>query len=81
VFPRLCGRLSLEVPMAAELWGDTMIEIPQKLAGGLWSNLLDGSSVEAVMLGRRRALRISDVLRHFPVALLASRPAGSAAPA
>lgn len=80
VFPRLCGRLSLEVPLAAELWGDTMIEIPRKAAGRRWSNLLDGSSVEAVSLGTRRAIRVSDALRHFPVALLLSEPAREGAP-
>ena len=72
VFPRLCGRLGLEVPLAADLWGDTMIEIPRKAAGRRWSNLLDGSSVEAVTLGARRAIRVSDAPRHFPVALLLS---------
>lgn len=72
VFPRLCGRLGLTVPLSPGVWGDTMIEIPRRLASERWSSLLDGTTIETVAVGARRAIRIREALAHFPVAFLSN---------
>jgi (1->4)-alpha-D-glucan 1-alpha-D-glucosylmutase len=74
VFPRLCGRMSLTVPLSPDAWGDTLIEISRNIPTERWSSLLDGSSVEALAGSARRTIRIRDVLGHFPVALLSNTP-------
>jgi (1->4)-alpha-D-glucan 1-alpha-D-glucosylmutase len=72
VFPRLCGRLSLAVPLSPELWGDTVIEIPRNLASERWFNVLDGTPIEVLTAEARRVIRVRDVLAHFPVAMVST---------
>jgi len=74
IVPRLCGRLSTvsSVPIAAEAWGDTAVEIPRRFAGAQWSNLLDGTRLGAAPAAAQHSLRVADLLNHFPVALLVS---------
>jgi (1->4)-alpha-D-glucan 1-alpha-D-glucosylmutase len=72
IIPRLCGRLSAtsSVPIPAEIWGDTAVEIPRRFASTQWSNLLDGSRLGAAAPGAQQSLPIGALLGHFPVALL-----------
>jgi (1->4)-alpha-D-glucan 1-alpha-D-glucosylmutase len=70
IFPRLCGRLSTfsSVPIPAEIWGDTAVEIPRRFVAAQWSNVLDGTRLGAA--GGTHRLAIAGILGHFPVALL-----------
>jgi (1->4)-alpha-D-glucan 1-alpha-D-glucosylmutase len=74
IVPRLCGRLGAvaSVPVPAEVWGDTVVEIPRRFAGTQWVNLLDGTRLGAVTSQAQHDLQMADVLGHFPVALLVS---------
>jgi (1->4)-alpha-D-glucan 1-alpha-D-glucosylmutase len=74
VVPRLCGRLSLAtgVPIAAESWGDTTIEIPRRMAGAQWSSLLDGAQLGQAGRAAEGSLRVAELLHYFPVGLFVS---------
>jgi (1->4)-alpha-D-glucan 1-alpha-D-glucosylmutase len=54
------------LPLGNEVWADTMLELPDALAGAGWRNLLSGESHSA-----GGQLAIGEVLASFPVALLA----------
>ncbi|MGA3157020.1 MAG: malto-oligosyltrehalose synthase [Steroidobacteraceae bacterium] len=74
VIPRLCGRLSAtsSIPIAAQAWGDTAIEIPRRLAAARWLSVLEGGQLIAAGSSGQHNLRVADVFAHFPVALLMS---------
>jgi (1->4)-alpha-D-glucan 1-alpha-D-glucosylmutase len=55
------------LPLGNEVWADTMLELPDALAGAGWRNLLSGESHSA-----GGQLAIGEVLASFPVALLAT---------
>ncbi len=64
VVPRLVYRLAEGAdPVGERVWSDTAIEVPARH----WENALTGEVLQAGENGR---LAISDVLAHFPVALL-----------
>jgi (1->4)-alpha-D-glucan 1-alpha-D-glucosylmutase len=70
IAPRLPLRLlrGLATPLIpAEVWGDAGITLPDELAGRGWRNLFDGTDHPA-----DGGLQLRNVLRSFPVALLAS---------
>jgi (1->4)-alpha-D-glucan 1-alpha-D-glucosylmutase len=72
VVPRLVATLAARdgapAPAAAH-WGDTHVILPASLAGGRWRDVLTGA-VHAADAGN--ALRVRDLHRVAPVALLAS---------
>ena len=73
IAPRLYARLlanGTELPLGTAAWGDTWIELPSGSEGSMLTNVLDGASVPVSEVGGRRALALSEVLAHFPVALL-----------
>jgi len=72
IVPRLCGRLSTTsaVPIPAQAWGDTAIEIPRRFAPTHWLNVLDGTRLGETAADAQHRLRVAAVLDHFPVALL-----------
>ena len=69
VVPRLCSRLvlgELRLPVAEEVWGDCEIELPQSFKLPL-KNLFTG---ETPPLSASNGMKVSSVLKVFPVALL-----------
>ena len=76
VAPRLYRRLLGErelPPLGAEVWGDTLIELPgdpDPKAGDQLHSLLDGASLSVSATGERPSFRAADALAHFPVAVL-----------
>ena len=68
--PRLPARLLGErniLPLGAEVWGDTVLELPGELAGLEWRNVLTGERHAAAS-----QLALGQLLACFPVALLTS---------
>jgi (1->4)-alpha-D-glucan 1-alpha-D-glucosylmutase len=71
--PRLSARLYAGRDAAAtpaEIWADTRIELPRRLATTRLRNLLDGTTLRPETSGERAALPVSALFAHFPVALL-----------
>jgi (1->4)-alpha-D-glucan 1-alpha-D-glucosylmutase len=69
VAPRLLARRGgATVPLGAEYWSDTTLELPAELAGR-FTNVFTGEALEGA------ALSLGRVLARFPVALLERRPA------
>ena len=69
VVPRLCSRLSPEeirLPQGEEVWGDCEIELPQSFKLPL-KDLFTG---ETHLLSASNRMKVSAVLKSFPVALL-----------
>jgi (1->4)-alpha-D-glucan 1-alpha-D-glucosylmutase len=74
VVPRLVVGLTngeSVLPLGADIWGDTVLHLPESLASiETFSNLYTGESLTVTGDDKSRTLRVSDVLGHFPVALL-----------
>ena len=60
------------LPPAAEAWRDLSILLPPSLAGLSYRHVFTGEPTELHAGAGGPALRVADVLRHVPVALLAS---------
>ncbi|HEV7714104.1 MAG TPA: malto-oligosyltrehalose synthase [Steroidobacteraceae bacterium] len=73
--PRLCLRLLGEkhrLPTGPEVWGDTRIEVPAKLASAPFRNTMNRRQVEVQAEGEERFFSAAAVFAEFPVALLIS---------
>ncbi|MBV8495817.1 MAG: malto-oligosyltrehalose synthase, partial [Gammaproteobacteria bacterium] len=79
IVPRLCFRLvharAGQAPLGEEVWQDTHIALPRKLAGAQFTNVLDGGDVRARDVPGGPAVRVAEALANFPLALLSLRPA------
>ena len=70
VIPRLLARRGTEaLPLGAEYWADTWLELPREL-GGRFVNALTGERLETSPAGEAAALPLAAALASFPVALL-----------
>jgi len=70
VIPRLLARRGTEaLPLGAEYWADTWLELPREL-GGRFVNALTGERLETSTAGEAAALPLASALAAFPVALL-----------
>jgi (1->4)-alpha-D-glucan 1-alpha-D-glucosylmutase len=73
VAPRLYARLlanGTALPLGAQVWGDTWIELPRGGEASTLRSILDGAEVRIREVAGRRGLVLGEVLAHFPVALL-----------
>jgi (1->4)-alpha-D-glucan 1-alpha-D-glucosylmutase len=73
VAPRLYLRLLGEregPPLGADVWENTLIELPRGYAGEAVQNILDGTQVRVSREDERPVLRAADALTNFPVAVL-----------
>ena len=76
IAPRLYARLLTEgsaLPLGAEVWGDTWIELPRAGQAGMLTNDLDGVGVPVREFAGRHGILAVDALASFPVALLVGR--------
>ena len=71
IAPRLIGKLVFRgmTPPGAEVWGDTVLEVPTGMAGR-WLDILTGKSLEISRQAPRSGIWLREVLNTFPVALL-----------
>ena len=70
VVPRLLARRGAEgLPLGADYWADTWVELPREL-GGRFTNVLTGEALESTTAGEAAALPLAGALATFPVALL-----------
>ncbi len=70
IAPRVCLELlrGAAAPLvSAQNWGDTVIKLPERLAGRRWRNVVTGG-----MLAVGSSLAVGEALQHFPVAVLAN---------
>ncbi|HEU4565898.1 MAG TPA: hypothetical protein VFS05_14660, partial [Gemmatimonadaceae bacterium] len=75
VAPRLpwaLGGATGRAPVGPEIWGDTAVALPPHLAGRRWTCALSGDNVESPLDAHGNSLRLADVCRVLPVALLQS---------
>jgi (1->4)-alpha-D-glucan 1-alpha-D-glucosylmutase len=75
VVPRLVAKLTdngSRLPLGAEVWEDTWVELPPNLPLGPYRNLLTGAEVGEAARDGRRVLSAGVLLADFPVALLAA---------
>jgi (1->4)-alpha-D-glucan 1-alpha-D-glucosylmutase len=78
--PRLCLRLLGDkhaLPLGAEVWGDTRIELPTKIAGIAFRNAMTRQTVDAQTAAETQVLSAAAVFSTFPTALLINSPASS----
>jgi (1->4)-alpha-D-glucan 1-alpha-D-glucosylmutase len=69
VVPRLLAKVIDErPPLGPEVWGDSTLRLPTGPVS--WRNVFTGEVVTAQQIDDRLSLRVADVLRNFPVALL-----------
>ena len=71
--PRLCLRLlgsKHPLPIGAEVWGDTRIEVPRKLANAVFRNTMNRKQVEVQADGEEHFMSAAAVFAEFPVALM-----------
>ena len=76
VVPRFLTRLlggASDVPFGQGLWGDTAVEIPERVAANMYRNILTGRAISTVEGNGKRKLLLRDILADFPVALLENR--------
>ena len=76
VVPRLCAGLlgeNLDSICDEALWGDTTIEIPPS-PGNCYHNLFTGECILPSKIEEKFVLSVSQLLRHFPVAVLIREP-------
>jgi (1->4)-alpha-D-glucan 1-alpha-D-glucosylmutase len=72
VVPRLTHRLfggHAPRPPAAEVWQDTVIEVPAPISDATFTHVLTGETLTCERDGSRAWLRAADLLRHIPAAL------------
>jgi (1->4)-alpha-D-glucan 1-alpha-D-glucosylmutase len=70
--PRLVTGLTYntgKAPIGAGIWGNTSIVLPQKVREHSYRNILTGEAVN-IQEGSKGVLRLADVFRTFPVAVL-----------
>ena len=65
--PRFTARLAGSAPLGETVWGESTIELPDGSATR-WINVFTGEELDAG--GEKKPLRLGDVFRSFPVALL-----------
>jgi (1->4)-alpha-D-glucan 1-alpha-D-glucosylmutase len=72
VVPRLvfglCG--GAESPPVADIWKDTMLQLPHARAGDLFRNVLTREMVPAIEVDKNVSLELRQAMKTFPVALL-----------
>lgn len=74
VAPRLIASV-MDVETAlpiGDIWGDAFIHIPLDLKGETYINVMTGENIQTPQRDGEPAVKVSDILKNFPVALLMS---------
>jgi (1->4)-alpha-D-glucan 1-alpha-D-glucosylmutase len=77
IVPRFLTRLvrsTDELPLGREVWADARIVLPDEIAEDEFYNIFTGETVKRVLQGGNRVFALSELLSHFPVAMLSSLP-------
>lgn len=76
IVPRLTTRNAYPglSPLGARAWGETLLQLPPE-APAIWKNVLTADLLETTRQDQAQALPLKEILRHFPVALLAGASA------
>jgi len=59
-----------ETPLGREVWRDSRIVIPDEIAKDEFHNLFTGEIIQTIQKDRHGLLALSEILAHFPVAML-----------
>ncbi len=75
LFEPLCTRLTASLadggaPVGPDVWGDTTLRLPRVAAVPLWTCTLGGHTVQTARSDSGDVVRLGDVFRVAPVALL-----------
>jgi (1->4)-alpha-D-glucan 1-alpha-D-glucosylmutase len=73
VVPRLVATLTGRIeraPLGEAVWGDTLLLLPAAVGAHPLTNLFTGETLTPIPHGQGWAVRVAEVLGHFPVALL-----------
>jgi (1->4)-alpha-D-glucan 1-alpha-D-glucosylmutase len=79
--PRLVAKLmpdAASLPHGPAVWGETMLPLPEELAGRSWHSLFTGETLTPREYQGRPALPAASIFGSFPVALLLDRIEGEA---
>jgi (1->4)-alpha-D-glucan 1-alpha-D-glucosylmutase len=80
VAPRLVSRLftgAAPLPPPRDAWQDLVVPLPDAFGSATFRHVLTGEPVAPVTVDGRSALRVADLLRHVPIALVAAVPEDS----
>ena len=80
VAPRLVSRLftgAAPLPPPPDAWQDLVVPLPDAFGSATFRHVLTGEPVAPVTVDGRSALRVADLLRHVPIALVAAVPEDS----
>jgi (1->4)-alpha-D-glucan 1-alpha-D-glucosylmutase len=78
IAPRLFTSLlptARALPLGPEIWRDTALVLPETERGASFRNVFTGEPLKPQQKVAEARFALSDVLRHFPVALLVAEPA------
>ncbi|HTM06816.1 MAG TPA: malto-oligosyltrehalose synthase [Verrucomicrobiae bacterium] len=77
VAPRLMARLTAAgtPPLGEDVWGQNTIDLPAE-APDRWTNIFTGEEMRNGTTNGANVLRLADIFKTFPIALLASREGG-----
>src|SRR5262245_21098921 len=72
VAPRMLTRLvgSEQAPCGAEVWGETLLHLPEAAASPRWLNVFTGENLVVRWTRGQRVLPAAEVFANFPVGLL-----------
>ena len=73
VAPRFFTRLIQQpewLPLGKDVWKDSLVVIPFEEAGMRYRNIFTGETVTTMRHNESTVLCVSEILAHFPVALL-----------
>jgi (1->4)-alpha-D-glucan 1-alpha-D-glucosylmutase len=77
VVPRLCMRLMGDrdgIPLGETIWGDTRVELPRKISGGVFQSLMDARQITSSAEDDVQFIPMATLFAVWPCALLSSNP-------
>lgn len=59
-----------DMPLGKQIWGESRILIPDEVPGDQFQNIFTGETIQKFDQDGQKALPLSEIFAHFPVAML-----------